>query len=76
MAYVDKAKTPILILHSEEDHRCPIGQGEEFYTSLKLHDVETEFVRYPGSNHELSRSGFPNLRIDRMTRIMDWFGKH
>lgn len=76
LAYVDKAQTPILILHSEEDHRCPIGQGEEFYTSLKLHDVETEFVRYPGSNHELSRSGFPNLRIDRMTRIMDWFGKH
>ncbi|MFT8412659.1 MAG: S9 family peptidase [Schleiferilactobacillus perolens] len=76
LAYVDQAKTPILILHGEEDHRCPIGQGEEFYTSLKLHDVETEFVRYPGSNHELSRSGFPNLRIDRMNRIMDWFGKH
>lgn len=76
LAYVDQAKTPILVLHSEEDHRCPIGQGEEFYTSLKLHGVETAFVRYPGSNHELSRSGFPNLRIDRMQRIQDWFKKH
>jgi dipeptidyl aminopeptidase/acylaminoacyl peptidase len=76
LAYVDQAKTPILILHGEEDYRCPIEQGEQFFTSLKLHGVETEFVRFPKSNHELSRSGIPALRIERMEAITDWFDKH
>jgi dipeptidyl aminopeptidase/acylaminoacyl peptidase len=76
LAYVDQAQTPILILHGEEDYRCPIEQGEQFFTSLKLHGVETEFVRFPQSNHELSRSGIPALRIERMQAITDWFDKH
>lgn len=76
LAYVDQAKSPILILHGEEDYRCPMPQAEEFYISLRMHGVEAEFMRFPKSNHELSRSGVPNLRIERMTAITDWFGKH
>lgn len=76
LAYVDQATSPILILHGEEDYRCPIEQGEQFFTSLKLRGVETEFMRFPKSNHELSRSGIPSLRIERMQAITDWFAKH
>ncbi len=76
LKYVDQAQSPILILHGEEDRRCPIEQGEQFYNALKLQGVETEFVRFPGSNHELSRSGLPNLRIERMEAIMEWFQRH
>ena len=63
-------------MHSENDQRCPIGQGEEFYIGLKLHGVETKFMRFPKSNHDLSRSGLPNLRIARLTAITDWFDAH
>ena len=76
LAYVANANTPILILHGEEDYRCPIEQGEQFYMSLKLLGVETELLRFPKSNHELSRSGLPALRIDRMQAITDWFERH
>lgn len=74
--HVNYVKTPILIIHSEEDLRCPIGQAEEFYTALKYLKKDVEFVRYPGENHELSRSGRPDHRVDRLNRIVDWFEKY
>ncbi len=76
LKYVGNVKTPTLILHSERDFRCPIGQGEEWYTSLKLNGVETKMVRFPGENHDLSRIGLPSLRVERMQRIHDWFEAH
>jgi dipeptidyl aminopeptidase/acylaminoacyl peptidase len=76
LAYVDRVQTPILILHSENDYRTPIDQAEQWFTSLKLHGVETEFLRFPLSNHGLSRSGLPYLRIARLQAVMDWFDQH
>jgi len=73
LAYVQQATTPILILHGEEDLRCPTSQGEEFYVGLKEAGVRTQLVLFPQSNHELSRSGLPSLRIERLKRITDWF---
>lgn len=75
--YAEKVTTPLLILHSEEDHRCPIEQAEQFFTVLKrLGKTETEFVRFPGEGHELSRSGRPDRRIARLEAIVDWFERH
>ena len=76
LAYVDKVQTPILILHGENDYRTPIDQAEQWFTSLKLHGVETEFLRFPLSNHSLSRIGLPHLRIARLTAVTDWFDQH
>ena len=76
LAHIDHARTPTLVMHSENDERCPIGQGEEFYIGLKLHGVETKFMRFPKSNHDLSRSGLPNLRVARLQAIVDWFDAH
>ena len=74
--YVRSITTPLLIIHSEEDHRCPISQGEELYTALKLLKKETEFVRFEGESHGLSRGGRPQNRKERLQRIGGWFEKY
>ncbi|WP_342387986.1 S9 family peptidase [Salinicoccus bachuensis] len=74
--YVDAIDTPLLILHSERDFRCPIEQGEQLYIALKYQKKETQFVRFPEADHNLSRTGKPNLRIERLTHLTDWFGKY
>jgi len=76
ITYVDKVKTPLLIIHSEEDFRCPIEQGEQLFVALKKLRKETMMVRFPGENHELSRSGKPRHRIERLNHIVNWFKKH
>ncbi|MCG7331925.1 S9 family peptidase [Salinicoccus roseus] len=74
--YVDGINTPLLILHSERDFRCPIEQGEQLYIALKYQKKETQFVRFPEADHNLSRTGKPNLRIERLTHLTDWFKKY
>jgi dipeptidyl aminopeptidase/acylaminoacyl peptidase len=76
IAHVANCKTPTLILHSEKDFRCPIEQGEQFYVSLKKLGVPTEFVRFPDETHELSRSGKPKHRKERIERIVAWFKRY
>jgi dipeptidyl aminopeptidase/acylaminoacyl peptidase len=73
LTYVKNINTPLLILHSEQDFRCPIEQAEQLFVSLKKLDRTTKLVRFNNATHELSRSGAPPLRIDRLTHIMSWF---
>ncbi len=74
--YAANAKTPILIIHSDNDWRVPIGQAMQFYIALKEVGVETEFVWFPGETHELSRSGKPKHREERLQHIVRWFRKY
>ncbi|MFN3257644.1 MAG: prolyl oligopeptidase family serine peptidase [Ilumatobacter sp.] len=67
--------TPMLLIHSEQDWRCPIVQAEELWVALKLLDKEVDFYRFPGENHELSRSGSPVHRVQRAEIILDWFAE-
>lgn len=76
IGYAPYVKTPLLIIHSEQDYRCPMEQAEQFYVALKRLGKEVEFVRFAGENHELSRSGKPWNRIERLDRIVGWFTKH
>lgn len=76
LKYADKVETPLLILHGELDYRCPIEQGEQFFVALKHLKKEVEFVRFPGANHELSRSGKPEMRVERLNHILRWFDKY
>jgi len=76
LPYLHKATTPTLIIHSEQDLRCPIDQGEQAYVALKYSGVETEFVRFPGESHGLSRVGRTDRRIARLNHIVGWFDKH
>jgi dipeptidyl aminopeptidase/acylaminoacyl peptidase len=68
---------PLLIMHSERDYRCPIDQGEQLFTLLRrLGRSETEFVRFTGDGHGLSRSGRPRNRILRLRAIVHWLARH
>ncbi|MCE2941206.1 MAG: S9 family peptidase [Gemmatimonadota bacterium] len=71
--YVQKVRTPMLIVQSEEDHRTPMGSAEMWFMSLKKQGVPVELVRYPRSNHDLSRAGEPWLLVDRLGRLRQWF---
>jgi dipeptidyl aminopeptidase/acylaminoacyl peptidase len=64
---------PMLILHSEDDFRCPINQAEELWVTLRLLGRDVTFYRFPGENHELSRTGSPVHRQMRGEIILDWF---
>lgn len=72
--YVGNVKTPTLIVQSEEDHRTPMTDAEQWFTALRKLDVPVEFVRYPRSTHDLSRTGEPWLLVDRLGRLRQWFG--
>ncbi|WP_027478931.1 S9 family peptidase [Gryllotalpicola ginsengisoli] len=72
-AKVGQVTTPTLVLHSEQDLRCPLGQAERYYHSLKKNGVETELVVFPGENHELSRGGRPRHRVQRFDVMLDWW---
>ena len=75
LKYADRAKTPTLFIHSEEDHRCELTQGLQMFTALKLHGVETEICVFRGENHELSRSGRPRPRLTRLRKTMERFDR-
>ncbi|HEU0304641.1 MAG TPA: S9 family peptidase [Gaiellaceae bacterium] len=74
--YAADIKTPLLILHSENDLRCNIEQAEHLFTILRLLGREVEFVRFPGESHELSRGGSPFHRVTRLEILVDWFGRY
>lgn len=76
LKYAKNIETPLLILHSEKDFRCPIEQAEQLYITLKQMKKETGFVRFPEADHNLSRTGYPNLRYARLEQITGWFEKY
>ena len=76
LAYAEQIETPLLILHSDLDYRVPVSSGEQLFAALKRLKREVAFVRYPREGHELSRSGEPVHRVDRIQRIVDWFDRH
>lgn len=74
--YIGNAKTPTLVIHNENDHRCPIEQGEQVFVALKRLGIETGFVRFPEEFHGLSRNGRTDRRIARLNHIKGWFEKY
>jgi len=76
VSYVREMATPLLIVHSEDDLRCPISQAEELFVALRVLGREPVMVRFPGESHELTRSGAPLHRISRAELILDWFQRH
>ncbi len=74
--YVEQMHTPLLILHSDNDLRCPIAEGQQLFTALKYLDRETKFVVFEGQTHDLSRNGHPRSRVRRLNEILGWFQKY
>ena len=74
--YAGNMRTPLLIIHSENDLRCPVSQADELFTFLKVQKKTVELIRFEGESHGLSRGGRPQNRLERLNRIVDWFRRY
>lgn len=74
--YAQSVSTPLLIIHSEEDLRVSIEQGEQLFVALRLLGRTVRFIRFPGENHGLARGGRPSHRLQRLGFIREWFTEH
>ena len=68
-------RTPILLLQSEADRRCPAADNEQLFAALRWLRREAEYVLYPEEFHVIQATGRIDRRIDRMTRMLDWFDR-
>jgi dipeptidyl aminopeptidase/acylaminoacyl peptidase len=76
ITYIDKVTTPLMLILGEADWRTPTGAGgEQMFRALKYRKIPTVMVRFPNESHELSRSGQPWHRIERLQHIVGWFDK-
>jgi dipeptidyl aminopeptidase/acylaminoacyl peptidase len=76
ITYVNKIQTPLMLILGETDWRTPTGPGgEAMFRALKYRKIPTVMVRFPNESHELSRSGQPWHRIERLQHIVGWFDK-
>ncbi|MGY1839651.1 MULTISPECIES: prolyl oligopeptidase family serine peptidase [unclassified Modestobacter] len=75
LASAHRITTPTLVIHSEEDWRCPLEQGTRLYVELKRRGVPTELLLFPGEGHELSRSGRPRHRLARLEHVLRWWAR-
>lgn len=76
MTYAAQVRTPTLVIHSEDDLRCPLHQGLQYHALLKQAGVDAEMLVFPGENHELTRSGTPWHRRQRFEAVMAFWEKH
>lgn len=75
LAHVANVRTPLLMFQAEADERCPKADNEQFFTALRVLRREVEYVLYPDEYHVYATTGRPDRRIDRMTRMLDWFDR-
>jgi dipeptidyl aminopeptidase/acylaminoacyl peptidase len=74
ITFVNNIKTPMMFILGEVDYRTPPGAGgEQFFRALKYKKIPTVMVRFPRESHELSRSGEPWHRVERLENIVNWF---
>lgn len=76
ISYVKDIDTPLLVVHAEGDLRCPVEQGDQMFVALRMLGRPVEMVRFTGESHELSRSGTPAHRRQRMEVILEFFDRH
>ncbi|MGY1663349.1 S9 family peptidase [Geodermatophilus sp. SYSU D00705] len=67
--------TPTLVVHAEQDWRCPVEQAQRLYVELKRRGVPSELLLFPGEGHELSRSGRPRHRLARLEHLLRWWDR-
>ena len=75
LSNVSRIRTPLLMLQAEADLRCPRGDNEQLFVALRVLGREVEYVLYPEEYHVYATTGRPDRRIDRMTRMLDWFDR-
>ena len=73
ITYVDRIATPLLLLQSENDYRCPIEQGEQLFTALCARRQTVELIRFPNASHAIAGSASPHHRYFQWKLTLDWF---
>ena len=77
ITHIANVKTPLMLIVGDVDYRTPEGDGgEQMFRALKYMKVPTVMVQFPGESHELSRSGRPAHRVERLRHIVAWFDKY
>jgi dipeptidyl aminopeptidase/acylaminoacyl peptidase len=76
LAYAKNVKTPTLILHSDDDQRVPLEQGEQWFRALQHFHVPSEFVIFPRENHDLTRNGEPKHLVESLKWQVYWFDRY
>jgi dipeptidyl aminopeptidase/acylaminoacyl peptidase len=76
LTYVADVHTPVMILHSDLDTRTPLDQTLQEFTALKILGRTVEYVAVPNETHDLSRTGSPIHRVERLHLIADWMGRY
>ncbi|MEO8449916.1 MAG: S9 family peptidase [Gemmatimonadota bacterium] len=76
LKFVDQVTTPILILHSENDYRVPLEQGEQWFRALRRKGKTAELVIFPRENHNLTRTGEPKHLVESLDWQVYWFSKY
>jgi dipeptidyl aminopeptidase/acylaminoacyl peptidase len=73
ITYVAKVTTPLMLVNGDADYRTPPADGGEMmFRALKYRKIPTVMVRFPRETHELSRSGEPWHRVERLQHIVGW----
>ncbi len=72
LQFAPNCKTPTLFIHSDEDYRCYMAEGLAMVSAIKRNGCPAKLCLFHGENHELSRSGKPENRLDRMREIIEW----
>jgi dipeptidyl aminopeptidase/acylaminoacyl peptidase len=76
LKYAANVRTPILILHSDNDYRVPLEQGEQWFRALKHFGATAEFVIFPRENHNLTRTGEPKHLVESLNWQLYWFDRY
>ena len=76
LKYVKNVKTPTLVLHSDNDFRVPIEQGEQWFRALRHFGVPAEVVFFPRENHNLTRTGEPKHLVESLNWQVYWFDRY
>ncbi len=76
LAHVADVQTPLLLLQAGADMRCPPSDSEQLFVALRVLGKTVEYVLYPEESHVYMAAGRPDRRIDRMTRVLDWFDRY
>ena len=76
LSYAPNVETPVLLMHSEDDLRCPMEQSEQYFVALKRLGKEVEFVRFPSGSHGFFRNGHPKMREEWFERTLEWYERH
>jgi dipeptidyl aminopeptidase/acylaminoacyl peptidase len=76
ITYVAQIATPLLLLQAEDDYRCPIEQGEQMLTALRMRHQTVELIRFPHASHVIAASAAPHHRCFQWKLALDWFERY